>query len=133
MTCAEFSISTVVFRLKQRGADLVYRWGKGHTHDNEPLQSDKYLGKLVLTPLTARADRPHCSIGAATTHAPAPLLRRAGTELALARGGYGNGAGVKRVMDWHQMSMRGLDKARGEWSLMTIAWNIKRLHLRRAA
>ena len=34
-------------RLKQRGADLVYRCGKGHTHDNEPLQSDKYPGELV--------------------------------------------------------------------------------------
>ncbi len=38
-------------RLKQRGADLVYRCGKGHTHDSEPLQSDKYPGELVLTPL----------------------------------------------------------------------------------
>ena len=34
-------------RLKQRGADLVYRFGKGHS---EPLQSDKYSGELVLTP-----------------------------------------------------------------------------------
>jgi len=34
--------------LNQRGADLVYRCGKGHT---EPLQSDKYSGELVLTPL----------------------------------------------------------------------------------
>ena len=34
-------------RLKQRGADLVYRCGKGHA---EPLQSDKYSGELVLTP-----------------------------------------------------------------------------------
>ena len=31
-------------RLKQRGADLVYRCGKGHT---EPLQSDKYAGELA--------------------------------------------------------------------------------------
>jgi len=38
-------------RLKQRGADLVYRCGKGHTNDNEPLQTDKYPGELVLTPL----------------------------------------------------------------------------------
>ena len=30
------------------GADLVYRCGKGHS---EPLQSDKYSGELVLTPL----------------------------------------------------------------------------------
>ena len=36
---------------------------------------------------------------------------------------------VKRVMGWRQMSMRGLDKARGEWSLVTMAWNIKRLHV----
>jgi hypothetical protein len=35
-------------RLKQRGADLVYRCGKGHT---APLQSDKCSGELVLTPL----------------------------------------------------------------------------------
>jgi len=34
-------------RLKQRGAELVYRCGKGHA---EPLQSDKYSGELVLTP-----------------------------------------------------------------------------------
>jgi len=34
-------------RLKQRGADLVYRCGKGHT---EPLQSDKYSGELVFMP-----------------------------------------------------------------------------------
>jgi transposase len=36
---------------------------------------------------------------------------------------------IKRVMGWSQMSMRGLDKARGEWSLVTMAWNIKRLHV----
>ncbi len=35
-------------RLKQRGADLVYRYGKGHS---EGMQSDKYSGELVLTPL----------------------------------------------------------------------------------
>ena len=39
---------SLVERLKQRGADLVYRCGKGHA---EPLQSDKYSGELVLTPL----------------------------------------------------------------------------------
>jgi hypothetical protein len=38
----------LVDRLKQRSADLVYRCGKAHT---EPLQSDKYAGELVLTPL----------------------------------------------------------------------------------
>ena len=40
---------------------------------------------------------------------------------------------IKRVMGWRQMSMRGMDKARGEWSLVTMAWNIKRLHVLRAA
>ena len=40
---------------------------------------------------------------------------------------------IKRVMGWSQMSMRGLEKARGEWSLVTMAWNIKRLHVLRAA
>ena len=38
-------------RLKQRGADLAYRCGKGHINDHEPLQSDKYSGELELTPL----------------------------------------------------------------------------------
>ncbi len=40
---------------------------------------------------------------------------------------------IKRVMGWRQMSMRGLAKARGEWSLVTMAWNIKRLHVLRRA
>jgi transposase len=40
---------------------------------------------------------------------------------------------IKQVMGWRQMSMRGLDKARGEWSLVTMAWNIKRLHVLRVA
>lgn len=40
---------------------------------------------------------------------------------------------IKRVMGWSQMSMRGLSQARGEWSLVTMAWNIKRLHVLRAA
>jgi len=39
---------------------------------------------------------------------------------------------IKRVMGWRQMSMRGLAKAQGEWSLVTMAWNIKRLHVLRA-
>jgi len=40
---------------------------------------------------------------------------------------------IKRVMGWRQMSMRGLVKAQGEWSLVTMAWNIKRMHVLRAA
>ena len=38
---------------------------------------------------------------------------------------------IKRVMGWRQMSMRGLAKAQGEWSLVTMAWNIKRMHAAR--
>ena len=40
---------------------------------------------------------------------------------------------IKRAMGWRQMSMRRLDKAKGEWTLVTMAWNIKRLHVLRAA
>ena len=40
---------------------------------------------------------------------------------------------IKRVMGWRQMSMRGLAKAQGQWSLVTMAWNIKRMHVLRAA
>jgi hypothetical protein len=40
---------------------------------------------------------------------------------------------IKRVMNWSQMSMRGLHKAQGQWSLVTLAWNIKRMHVLRAA
>lgn len=39
---------------------------------------------------------------------------------------------IKRVVGWRQMSMQGLDKAQGEWSLATMAWNIKRMHVLRA-
>ena len=38
---------------------------------------------------------------------------------------------IKRVMGWRQMSMRALAKAQGEWSLVTMAWNIKRMHVLR--
>jgi hypothetical protein len=40
---------------------------------------------------------------------------------------------IKRAMGWRQMSMRGLDQAKGEWTLVTMAWNIKRLHVLQAA
>ncbi|MDR1967324.1 MAG: IS1182 family transposase [Burkholderiaceae bacterium] len=40
---------------------------------------------------------------------------------------------IKQVMRWRQMSMRGLAKAQGEWNLVTMAWNIKRMHVLRAA
>ena len=34
---------------------------------------------------------------------------------------------IKSVLGFRQFSMRGLEKARGEWSLVTMAWNIKRM------
>ena len=34
---------------------------------------------------------------------------------------------IKSVLGFRQFSMRGLEKARGEWSLVTMAWNMKRL------
>ena len=34
---------------------------------------------------------------------------------------------IKSVLGFRQFSMRGLEKARGEWSLATMAWNLKRM------
>ena len=34
---------------------------------------------------------------------------------------------IKSVLGFRQFSMRGLAKARGEWSLVTMAWNVKRM------
>jgi transposase len=34
---------------------------------------------------------------------------------------------VKSVMGFRQFMLRGIDKVRGEWSLVTMAWNMKRL------
>ena len=34
---------------------------------------------------------------------------------------------VKSVLGFRQFSLRGLDKVRGEWKLVTLAWNIKRM------
>ena len=34
---------------------------------------------------------------------------------------------IKSVLGFRQFSMRGLAKAHGEWSLVTTAWNVKRL------
>jgi transposase len=39
---------------------------------------------------------------------------------------------IKRIMGWRQMSLRGLAGAQGEWNLVTLAWNIKRMHVLRA-
>ena len=40
---------------------------------------------------------------------------------------------IKRVMGWRQMSMRGLAKTQGEWSLVIMDWNIKRMDVLRWA
>jgi transposase len=34
---------------------------------------------------------------------------------------------IKSVIGFRQFSLRGLDKVRGEWSLVTMSWNIKRM------
>lgn len=40
---------------------------------------------------------------------------------------------IKQVMGFRQFSMRGLDKVAGEWTLATLAWNMKRLNVLRMA
>ena len=34
---------------------------------------------------------------------------------------------IKSAIGFRQFSLRGLDKVRGEWSLVTMAWNMKRM------
>ncbi len=34
---------------------------------------------------------------------------------------------IKSVMGFRQFSMRGLKKAEGEWNLVCLAWNLKRM------
>ena len=38
---------------------------------------------------------------------------------------------IKNVMGFRQFSMRGLEKVTGEWTLVSIAWNLKRLNVLR--
>ena len=40
---------------------------------------------------------------------------------------------IKQTMGWRRMSMRGLAQARGEWALVAMAWNVKRLSVLRPA
>jgi transposase len=40
---------------------------------------------------------------------------------------------IKSVLGFRQFSLRGLDKVRGEWSLVTMAWNLKRIFVLAAA
>jgi hypothetical protein len=35
---------------------------------------------------------------------------------------------IKSVMGFRQFLLRGLGCVRGEWSLVTMAWNIKRMY-----
>ena len=34
---------------------------------------------------------------------------------------------IKSVIGFRQFSLRGLEKVKGEWNIVTIAWNIKRM------
>jgi hypothetical protein len=34
---------------------------------------------------------------------------------------------IKSVMGFRQFMLRGIDQVRGEWRLVTMAWNIKRM------
>ena len=40
---------------------------------------------------------------------------------------------IKSVMGFRQFLLRGLDQVRGEWSLVTMAWNMKRMFVLRPA
>jgi Transposase DDE domain len=35
---------------------------------------------------------------------------------------------IKSVTGFRQFLLRGLDRVRGEWSLVTMSWNIKRMY-----
>ena len=34
---------------------------------------------------------------------------------------------IKSVLGFRQFLLRGLDQVRGEWNLVTMAWNLKRM------
>ena len=38
---------------------------------------------------------------------------------------------IKHVMGFRQFMLRGFEQAKGEWNLMCIAYNLKRLHIMR--
>jgi transposase len=40
---------------------------------------------------------------------------------------------IKQVMGLRQFSLRGVDKVTGEWTLATLAWNVKRMNVLRLA
>jgi Transposase DDE domain len=35
---------------------------------------------------------------------------------------------IKSVMDFRQFLLRGIENVQGEWSLVTMAWNMKRMY-----
>ncbi|HMB15435.1 MAG TPA: transposase, partial [Pelovirga sp.] len=39
---------------------------------------------------------------------------------------------IKAVMGFRQFLLRGVESVRGEWNLVCMAWNLKRLHRLRA-
>ena len=38
---------------------------------------------------------------------------------------------IKSVMGFRQFLLRGIENVKGEWNLVGIAWNLKRLHVLR--
>ena len=40
---------------------------------------------------------------------------------------------IKSVLGFRQFLLRGLDKVKGEWNLVTMAWNLKRMFVLKAA
>jgi hypothetical protein len=40
---------------------------------------------------------------------------------------------IKSVLGFRQLMLRGLDKVKGEWSLVTMPWNLKRMFVLKAA
>jgi hypothetical protein len=40
---------------------------------------------------------------------------------------------IKSVLGFRQCLLRGIEQVRGEWSLVTMAWNIKRMFVLAAA
>ena len=40
---------------------------------------------------------------------------------------------IKAVLGFRQFLLRGLEKVNGEWALVTMAWNVKRMFALKAA
>ena len=88
-------------------------------------------------PLNERfADMPPAPHNATPAQAMAHRLKTPdGRQLySLRKQGPGPGFGIiKSVMGFRQFLLRGIDRVRGEWSLVTMAWNMKRLFVLRPA